>query len=109
MIIKLSPQRRGGNLAITKNGDVLTINGIDYDFSPLPDGAILPAEAVGCEFVIGAVERINGEISIKFLFPIPENYSQEQAFPADLIDVQDGDVELPKPLEIVTTVMEEVA
>jgi len=53
MNINLSPQRRDDTLTITKNGDVLTINGTDYDFTQLPDGGTLPAEAVDCEFVIG--------------------------------------------------------
>jgi hypothetical protein len=31
--------------------DTLTINGIAYDFSVIPDGATLPASAVGCEYI----------------------------------------------------------
>ncbi|MFK3794706.1 hypothetical protein [Pseudomonas sp. NPDC088444] len=98
MRITLSPQRRNDNIKIIKNGDMLTINGFDFDFSPLPDGASLPAEAVDIHWFCGDIERINGELVVTLLLPLPANYSPEQAFPADLIDVPDGPVALPQPL-----------
>jgi len=45
MHITLIPQRRATPLTVTRNGDILTLNGETFDFSPLPDGATLPREA----------------------------------------------------------------
>jgi len=43
MHINLIPQRRDDTLAISKQGDTLTINDVDYDLSAIPEGATLPA------------------------------------------------------------------
>ena len=96
MLIKFSPQRRNDNLTLSKQGDLLTINGVSYDFSPIPDGGTLPKEAIDCEFVCGDVERINGEIHISLILPHGPNPSHEVAFPAPITVVDDGEVVLPK-------------
>lgn len=49
--------------------DTLTINGIAYDFSVIPDGATLPTSAVDCEYITGNVERINGVLHISLILP----------------------------------------
>ena len=96
MKITLSPQRRDDTLTITKQGDTLTINGTAYDFSQLPDGGSLPADAVDCEFVIGSVDRVNGELELTLLLPHGANASESARFPQPIITPADGDVELPK-------------
>ena len=96
MKINLSPQRRDDTLAVTKQGDILTINGTTYDFSQLPDGGTLPADAVDCEFVIGSVDRVNGELELTLLLPHGPNASEAARFPEHIIDPADGEVELPK-------------
>jgi len=96
MKITLSPQRRDDKLTVTKQGDNLIINGTEYDFTDLPDGATLPAEAVDSEFVIGTVERINDELELTLLLPHGPNASEAARFPEPIIDPSDGEVELPK-------------
>ena len=96
MKITLSPQRRDDTLTITKQGDTLTINGTAYDFSQLPDGGSLPADAVDCEFVIGSVDRVNGELELTLLLPHGANASESTRFTQPIIDPADGEVELPK-------------
>ena len=96
MKITLSPQRRDDTLTVTKQADVLIINGTAYDFSQLPDGGTLPAEAVDCEFVIGSVDRVNGELELTLLLPHGVNASEAARFPQPIIDPADGEVELPK-------------
>ena len=96
MNINLSPQRRDDTLTVTKQGDTLTINGTDYDFTDLPDGGTLPAEAVDCEFVIGSVDRVNGELELALLLPHGANASESARFPEPIIDPADGELELPK-------------
>lgn len=99
MIIKLSPQRRDDTLILVKSGDILTINGEAFDFTALPEGGTLPAEAIASGWFVENVRRENGELLIHLLLPNPVNYSPAQAFPADLVNVPDGAVLLPGPLQ----------
>jgi hypothetical protein len=99
MIIKLSPQRRDDALILVKSGDKLTINGEVFDFTPMPEGGTLPAEAIASGWFVEDVRRENGELLIHLLLPNPVNYSPAQAFPADLLNVPDGSIALPEPLQ----------
>jgi len=98
MIIKLSPVRRDDTLEVVKLGDILTINGEDFDFSAIGEGDTLPANAILSEWFASEVNRINGEIELTLILPNPVNHSPEQAFPIPLVDVPDGVVMLPQPL-----------
>lgn len=94
MFIKLSPQRRDDTLSVTRTGDVLNINGINYDFTQLPEGATLPSDAVDCEYIVGDITRINGELELTLLLPIGPNAPKEQAFPEPIIVNGDGVIQL---------------
>lgn len=96
MHIKLSPQRRDGTLAVSKQGDVLTINGTAYDFSVIPDGALLPKDATDCEWLDSDVERIDGVLRFTLLLPHGADASESARFPADIVNPTDGDLELPQ-------------
>jgi hypothetical protein len=95
MKINLSPIRSDRALEITKTGDTLTINGVPYDFSQLPNGATLPREAIDCEFIVSDVNRINGEIELTILLPHGANASHEARFPQPITMTTDGQVVLP--------------
>lgn len=94
MIIKLSPVRSDAHLSVAKAGDILEVNGVALDFSRLAEGATLPAEAVGCEFVITPVERINGDLVLTLMLPHDADAPQGARFPVDLYPA-DGQVQLP--------------
>ncbi|MND58156.1 Caudovirales tail fiber assembly protein [compost metagenome] len=94
MIIKLSPVRSDAHLSVAKAGDILEVNGVALDFSRLAEGATLPAEAVGCEFVIAPVERINGDLVLTLMLPHDADAPQGARFPVDLYPA-DGQVQLP--------------
>ncbi|WP_323115161.1 tail fiber assembly protein [Pseudomonas guariconensis] len=94
MIIKLSPVRSDVSLSVSKSGDTLEVNGVALDFSRLPDGATLPAEAVGCNFVVSPVERINGDLVLTLMLPHAADAPQGARFPVDLYPA-DGQVQLP--------------
>jgi len=96
MRIILSPQVRGDTLNVARHGDTLTINGRVFDFSPLPDGAALPAEAIDCEYIVGPVERVDGQLRLTLLLPITANASEAARFPEPIIDPADGPLELPQ-------------
>jgi hypothetical protein len=95
MLINLSPQRREDILTISKTGDTLTINGVSYDFSQLPNGATLPREAIDCEWIVSDVNRVNGEIELTILLPHGANASYEARFPEPINMTNDGQVVLP--------------
>lgn len=95
MRISLSPQLRDAELAVSKAGDVLTINGEAFDFSSLADGATIPAGEVPCEFITGPVERIGGELHLTLILPHGPAPEAWQAFPDPLISPPDGDLDLP--------------
>jgi hypothetical protein len=96
MKIILSPQRRDDTLTVTKQGDTLTINGISYDFTSIPEGATLPKEAVDCQWLASDVERINGVLTLTLLIPNTANASEAARFPQPLINPADGVLELPQ-------------
>lgn len=98
MRIKLRGQRRDDTLEVVKLGDTLSINGESFDFSRMVAGDTLPCSAISSEWFDGDVERIGGELVVTLILPNPWNYSPEQAFPVDLVDVPDGVVVFPGPL-----------
>jgi len=95
MQIKFSPQRRDDSLSVVKQGDVLVVNGVEYDFSAVPEGATLPADAISSEFFSGPVERINGELVLTLTLPHGPNPSQAVAFPEPITVVNDGPIAIP--------------
>ena len=98
MNITLSPMRRDDRLDLAISGDVLAVNGEEFDFAALPEGATLPQSAVACAWLAGYVERIGGEIHLALILPHGEKAPAETLFP-DPIMAGDGPVPLP-PYEI---------
>ena len=95
MLINLSSIRDDRTLEVSKVGDALTINGDTFDFSQLPDGATLPNEAIGCEFILSDVHRVNGEIELTILLPHGANASESARFPTPITMTTNGQVVLP--------------
>lgn len=95
MIINLMPEYYADTLEVSKSGDCLTINDIEYDFAPLEDGATLPASAIDCPHIIGDVERIGGEIVLTLILPNTSTSSESALFPEPLHIAYNGPVELP--------------
>jgi hypothetical protein len=98
MIIKLSPVRTDKTLTVIKSGSTLTVNGEIFDFSQMGDGDTLPSSAILSEWFAGDIDKAGGELTLTLFFPNPWNYSPEQAFPVDLLNVPDGPVIFPQPL-----------
>lgn len=96
MIIKLSPIYWDRELTVSKSGDALTINGEVFDFSPLPDGSKLPQAAINCEFIVGDVTREGGALTVPLLMPHAADASEAARFPADIVNLPDGLLELPQ-------------
>lgn len=100
MIIKLTSVRNDDSLAVVVAGDVLTVNGQAFDFSQVGQGDTLPRLAINSPWFDADVERVNGQLVVTLLLPIPANYSPEQAFPVPLLNVPDGAVQFPAPLPV---------
>lgn len=95
MHITLIPQRRDDALVVKKLNDKLTINGVAYDLSVVPEGATLPASATDCEFLVGNIERISGVLHLSLLLPHGANPPQAMAFPEPIISPANGLLSLP--------------
>ncbi|WP_236247827.1 tail fiber assembly protein [Pseudomonas mosselii] len=95
MIIKLSPVRSDELIAVSRLGDMLTINSLALDFTRLQDGETLPADAVGSKFVLDPIERKDGKLIVSLRLPHAADAPYEARFPADIIDPPDGEVALP--------------
>lgn len=96
MIINLSPTRSDETLVVTKSGDALTVNGAEFDFSDLPDGATLPSGAIDSDWFAGPIDRTDGVLNLTLRFPHESNPPEHVAFPAPVNVTADGPVELPK-------------
>lgn len=96
MQIKWNPQRRDDSLSVVKQGDTLIINGTEYDFSAVPEGATLPADAIDSDLFSGPVERVGGELVLTLTLPHGPSPSAAVAFPSPITVTKDGKVELPK-------------
>jgi hypothetical protein len=96
MKITLLPQRRDDTLVVVKSGDKLTINNVDYDFSVIPDGALLPKDAVDCPWLASDVERIGGVLHLSLILPHGATASESARFPAPIINPADGPLEFPQ-------------
>lgn len=95
MHITLSPVRLDEKVTASLAGEVLTLNGVDFDFGPLPEGATLPAEAIDSDWIVGPVSRIDGELHLTLLLPHGPNPSQAVAFPDPIQATNDGPILLP--------------
>ncbi|OHO97168.1 hypothetical protein HMPREF2581_24690 [Pseudomonas sp. HMSC057H01] len=84
------------HLSLVRIGDVLTVNGQVFDFTPLPDGGEVPAEAIGSEWFAGPALRRAGRLELILRFPLAADASAAARFPEPLLIEADGPVELPR-------------
>jgi hypothetical protein len=95
MKFTFSPLRHDTPLRLHRVGDVLTLNGEAFDFAPLPEGALLPAEAIESEWFAGPVERVDGELQVLLFLPHGPCAPEATRFPVPLTVTEDGPVPLP--------------
>lgn len=95
MIIKLSPVRSDAQLSVFRLGDMLTINNVALDLARLPEGASLPASAVGSAFMHDPIERHNGKLIVTLRLPHAADATESTRFPVDIVDPAAGPVQLP--------------
>ena len=97
MIINFSPVRMDEQLMMDREGDMVMLNGVEFDFSSLPEGATLPQEAINSKWFAGPVERVNGQLHLTLILPHGANAPEEARFPKPIYLDYDGSVPLPEP------------
>ena len=107
--LSLSPQAGTSDTTISVDGDLLTYNGVEYDFSTIEEGDIAEGEFP----TIGEITCVNGAIELNLMF----NYDQSTAElnqstdPNDyIVEIETGDVQLPivrKPEPVEEPIIEE--
>lgn len=101
MKIKLWPDFIEGPLAASVNGDVLTINGEEFDFSGIPEGHRLPASAVANRFFMTGssefIERKGKTLYLTIKFPVYLDSPEGIRNPPDpiIIDARSGQIKFP--------------
>lgn len=81
MIVNRIGQRNDDEVVYSVSGDVISINGVDYDFGPLGEGDSIFHYDVGCEFIKGVITRINGHIVLSLIRPWKSNPTEEDLNP----------------------------
>lgn len=100
MLIKLSPfvvlPGDSTAMSVFVTGDTITVNGVEFDFTPLPEGGELPAGAIDSEWFEGPVLRRSGRLELTLRLPLSAGASPAACFPEPLLAEADGPVELPQ-------------
>ena len=96
MDIILVPQRRDDDQVVSVLGDVITLNGVEYDFSPLSDGDFLDSDAFEDGGLVLGAKREGGKLIITMILALGPEATESARFPQPITDVADGLVELPK-------------
>ncbi|ANA49272.1 hypothetical protein PMW_147 [Pseudomonas phage phiPMW] len=69
MIINFIAIRSDDPYTASVDGDKITIEGEVFDFTPLPEGATLPASAISSPRFFGSVSRHGGAIEVTLFSP----------------------------------------
>lgn len=89
MKITFTAQRRDDSLAIAKDVDALVINGLRFNFEAMAEGDMLPAHAVGTEWLAGPVVRAGGVLGLSLIWP---HGSGEYVAPGPITVTADGPI-----------------
>jgi len=107
MQIKLSPIASNKTSQVSVAGEVLTIDGADYDLSVIPDGGQVEASLPA----LGVIKRVDGVIELAIVY----HYDSELAEPmqstneADyIVDVISGEVTSPIKWGSIEPIIEDV-
>jgi hypothetical protein len=84
MIITLSPVSPAPATVATVSGDILTIDGVPYDLSVIPEGAEATDDDADSPF-IGPIRRVGGQIVCTIVY----GYDMATAEPVQSTDLAD--------------------
>ena len=95
MIINFVPIQVDYDITIERRGDSIVIDGEEFDFSPLPEGARLPISAISSTHFSGNVSRVNGLINMSIRLPHGPNASYDRRYIEAVINPDNGPLDLP--------------
>jgi len=95
MNVRFSPMRHEETLALSKSGDILTVNGDPFDFSTIPEGTGLSPDDMPSDWITQVDRDVSGKLTVTMILPIAADAPMEARFPEALADVADGAVPLP--------------
>lgn len=95
MVITFHPQRSDAPLTLVKCHRSLTINGQDFDFSGLLEGAYLPPEALASDAFAGPVRRENNVLHVPLFLPHGPDSGDARRFPQRLVTNANGRITPP--------------
>jgi hypothetical protein len=95
MILAFSPVFSLEPLSLAVDGDVLTINEQRLDFTALPEGGVLPRDAIGSDWIAGKVTRTSGHVIVPVVLPHTSDAPDARKFPVPMTIDEDGPVTLP--------------
>lgn len=91
--ITLSPQYSDAVLMLEKVGNILTLNGEKYDFSPLEEGDEIPPEAIDSYFIVGDIKKIDGIVHLTIIMPYSDGEAPEHIrFPEPIMLIEDTEI-----------------
>ena len=100
MIISFSPVRSDEVLEVIKNGEALVLNGIEFDFSNLTEGATLPVGSVESQWISGDVHMEASQLTVTLILPHSAAAGETSRFPSPIINPPDGRITLPTDLDM---------
>lgn len=95
MKLSFVPLRSDSALELHRDGDTLRINGTPFDFSPLPEGATLPCDAIDSPWFAGPVERREGRLHLRLFLPHGASATAAQRQKRQIEAADNGPVILP--------------
>ncbi len=96
MLITLNEIASNKTTRVSVNGEVLTVDGVEFDLSIIPDGGQVEAELPA----IGLIKRVNGviEITIEYHYDATLAEPMQSTIKEDyIIDCTNG--EIPSPIQ----------
>jgi hypothetical protein len=90
--------RHDATLELARLGDTLVVNGEVFDFAPLPEGGLLPAEAIASAWFSGPVQRLGGALHLSLVLPHGADAPDALRFPQPVLADSDGPITLPAAL-----------
>lgn len=98
--ITLSSQAQVSNYTpttISVEGAVITIDGQDFDLSPIPVGSMIDGADVHEVIFRGGIEHREDGYHLTILFRTPLQAPRRMAYPETVVTTGDGPVDLPQP------------
>lgn len=85
MKIQFYPQRNDIDVVISVSGDIITINGEEFDLSPIGEGETLPHGAISSDIFLGSISRVDEALELGFILPLKNSPHKKLAFPEDVV------------------------